>query len=37
VLIPPTNLSRDLAARAFPPAGTLPKGMDTIPDNDDGK
>jgi len=36
VLIPRMNLIRDLAARAFPQAGTLPKGMDTIPENDDG-
>jgi polyisoprenyl-teichoic acid--peptidoglycan teichoic acid transferase len=37
VLIPRMSLIRDLAARAFPPAGTLPKGMETIPENDDGK
>jgi len=37
VLIPRMNLIRDLASRAFPEAGTLPKGMDTIPENDDGK
>jgi len=37
VLIPRMKLIRDLAARAFPPAGTLPKGMDTVPENDDGK
>jgi LCP family protein required for cell wall assembly len=37
VLIPRMSLIRDLARRAFPPAGTLPKGMETIPENDDGK
>jgi LCP family protein required for cell wall assembly len=37
VLIPRMNLIRDLAKRAFPPAGTAPTGMETIPENDDGK
>jgi len=37
VLIPRMKLIRDLATRAFPPAGTLPTGMDTIPENDTGK
>jgi len=37
VLIPRMNLIRDLATRAFPEAGTLPTGMETIPENDDGK
>jgi len=37
VLIPRFGFIRDLARRAFPEAGTLPKGMDTIPDNDSGK
>jgi polyisoprenyl-teichoic acid--peptidoglycan teichoic acid transferase len=37
VLIPRFGLIHDLAARAFPPPGTLPTGMDTIPENDDGK
>lgn len=37
VLIPRMKLIRDLAARAFPPAGTAPTGMETIPENDDGK
>ncbi len=37
VLIPRMRLIRDLATRAFPPAGTLPTGMDTIPENDDGR
>ena len=37
VLIPRMNLIRDLAARAFPAAGTLPTGLETIPENDDGK
>ncbi|HJP90223.1 MAG TPA: LCP family protein, partial [Candidatus Limnocylindrales bacterium] len=32
VLIPRMNLISDLAARAFPPAGTLPTGLETIPD-----
>ena len=33
VLIPRMNLIRDLAARAFPVAGTLPVGLDTIPED----
>jgi LCP family protein required for cell wall assembly len=37
VLIPRMKLIQDLATRAFPEAGTLPTGMDTIPENDDGK
>ena len=37
VLIPRMNLIRKLARRAFPEAGTLPKGMDTVPENDDGR
>jgi LCP family protein required for cell wall assembly len=37
VLIPRMKLIRDLAARAFPPAGTAPTGMETIPENEDGK
>ena len=37
VLIPRMSLIRNLARRAFPEAGTLPKGMDTIPENDDGR
>jgi polyisoprenyl-teichoic acid--peptidoglycan teichoic acid transferase len=37
VLIPRMGLIHDLAARAFPPAGTLPKNLETIPENDDGK
>ena len=37
VLIPRLNLIRDLATRAFPPAGTLPTGMATIPQNSTGK
>lgn len=32
VLIPRMNLIADLAARAFPAAGTLPTGLDTIPE-----
>lgn len=36
VLIPRFNLIRDLATRAFPEAGTLPTGMDTIPDDSTG-
>jgi LCP family protein required for cell wall assembly len=31
VLIPRMDLIRDLAARAFPVAGTIPAGLDTIP------
>jgi hypothetical protein len=37
ILVPRMNLIRDLAARAFPPAGTLPTKMETIPENGDGK
>ena len=37
VLIPRMSLIRNLARRAFPEAGTLPKGMDTVPENDDGR
>ena len=33
VLIPRLNLIHDLAARAFPPAGTLPVGLETIPED----
>jgi LCP family protein required for cell wall assembly len=33
VLIPRLNLIADLAARAFPEAGTLPTGLDTIPED----
>jgi LCP family protein required for cell wall assembly len=32
VLIPRMNLIQDLAKRAFPEAGTLPVGLDTIPE-----
>src|SRR5207248_277804 len=32
VLIPRMDLIRDLAKRAFPVAGTLPVGIDTIPE-----
>jgi len=35
VLIPRMNLIADLAARAFPPAGTLPTGLETIPEDSD--
>jgi polyisoprenyl-teichoic acid--peptidoglycan teichoic acid transferase len=37
ILVPRLGQIRELAARAFPPAGTLPTGMDTIPENDTGK
>ena len=37
VLIPRMNLIRDLAARAFPAAGTLPVGLETIPEDSDDK
>jgi polyisoprenyl-teichoic acid--peptidoglycan teichoic acid transferase len=33
ILIPRMSLIRDLAARAFPAAGTLPVGLDTIPED----
>src|SRR5439155_15122746 len=36
VLIPRMGLVRALAAKAFPPAGTLPSGLETIPENSDG-
>jgi LCP family protein required for cell wall assembly len=36
VLIPRMNLIRALAAKAFPAAGTLPGGLETIPENADG-
>lgn len=36
VLIPRINLIRDLAARAFPSAGTLPVGLATIPEDSAG-
>jgi polyisoprenyl-teichoic acid--peptidoglycan teichoic acid transferase len=35
VLIPRMDLVRDLAARAFPVAGTLPVGLETIPEDSD--
>jgi polyisoprenyl-teichoic acid--peptidoglycan teichoic acid transferase len=37
VLIPRMSQIRDLARRAFPSAGTLPTGMETIPEADAGK
>lgn len=36
ILVPRLDLIRELAAQAFPPAGTLPTGLETIPENDDG-
>jgi LCP family protein required for cell wall assembly len=36
VLIPRMSLIRALAAQAFPPAGTVPGGLETIPENDAG-
>ena len=36
VLIPRLSQIRALAAKAFPPAGTLPGGLETIPENDSG-
>ena len=36
VLIPRMKLIRDLAAKAFPKAGTVPTGLDTIPEKGDG-
>jgi polyisoprenyl-teichoic acid--peptidoglycan teichoic acid transferase len=36
VLIPRMSLIRALAAQAFPPAGTLPGNLETIPENDQG-
>jgi hypothetical protein len=35
VLIPRLDLIADLATRAFPPAGTLPTGLETIPEDSD--
>jgi LCP family protein required for cell wall assembly len=37
VLIPRMSLIRNLARRAFPEAGKLPRGMETIPENDAGR
>jgi hypothetical protein len=37
VLIPRMKLIRELAAQAYPAAGTLPTGLETIPENADGK
>ncbi len=34
ILLPRLKLIRDLAAQAFPPAGTLPVGLETIPKED---
>jgi LCP family protein required for cell wall assembly len=36
VLIPRMSQIRALAAKAFPPAGTLPSGLETIPENASG-
>ena len=36
ILVPRMSLIRQLAAQAFPPAGTLPVGLETIPENEDG-
>jgi LCP family protein required for cell wall assembly len=36
ILVPRLDRVRALAARAFPPAGTLPTGLETIPENDAG-
>ena len=36
VLVPRLSQIRALAAKAFPPAGTLPGGLETIPENDSG-
>ncbi len=37
ILVPRMGRIRDLAERAFPPAGTLPIGLETIPEDEDGK
>lgn len=34
ILVPRLNLIRDLAEQAFPPAGTLPTGLETVPEDD---
>ena len=36
ILVPRLALIRDLAAQAFPQAGTVPADLETIPENDDG-
>lgn len=36
ILVPRLNRIRELAARAYPTAGTLPTGLETIPEDEDG-
>lgn len=36
ILVPRLSLIRDLARQAFPPAGTVPVGLETIPENESG-
>jgi LCP family protein required for cell wall assembly len=36
ILVPRLGRIRELAAQAFPPAGTLPVGLETIPEESDG-
>jgi LCP family protein required for cell wall assembly len=37
ILVPRIGQIRDLARQAFPPAGMLPTGLETIPEDDDGR
>jgi LCP family protein required for cell wall assembly len=37
ILVPRISQIRELARQAFPVAGTLPSGLETIPEDDDGK
>ena len=37
ILVPRVRAIRELAAQAFPPAGTLPTGLETIPEESDDK
>lgn len=37
ILVPRMGQIRDLARQAFPPAGTLPTGLETMPEDDGGK
>ena len=36
ILVPHTNLIHDFAAQAFPPAGTLPTGLEAVPRDSEG-
>ncbi|HXG26921.1 MAG TPA: LCP family protein [Candidatus Binatia bacterium] len=36
ILVPRVDLIGELAAEAFPPAGTLPTGLETVPEDEEG-